>query len=836
MTQCMKRILSITLCAMILVSLLPVSGNAVKQNSSVMPRAVFQWGPDTFSLVGSGLPGIRQWDPADPAGHMENVNYSEFLYEIVLKVTAGTSMSFKFTGNDQWDEEWTFGGTGLVLGQTTKLVQGADSPDLKLSFTEDCLLRFTVDFTDYARETGDATVLVSKVNPPTFRTLSVYAPTAWKNVFVYAEGSKVLSPFPGYLIPEVNYYHQLMIPVEDCNLVISGITADGTVISTEVITLEDNLRDVGISLNNDTSYYLWYDRLEEPVYRLDGNADWMNAGVLKEVSAGVYEKTARNVDPGNYWFFISRDDRSDSPIGQYPDEAFRFQLPEACDVTVRYTLPDNRVAIFLDNQLLLSGDTTTDGKLNIGDVSKLYAHIRGAGVLKGIAALINADLTGDGNLNLGDTARLYAYIRGTDAASLVDTAYQLPVNHQSSFDCTISGTVLEILKPYTPKDPTVTLDLVVPGREHRPIRCVTTLDIDATHLSVGDEVTVCGRLRNHYGTVQMSNPCQLLQWDDLRSTEEDMIALLERSYNETLTYPVNITGKVTYRADSYPPEANAVDLLLQIGTGFYEVFCSNAVGEMQDDVTIGCTVTVSGYLEGSFGSWRIPNAQIISSDMELPEIMETDPLKLIDMASKLPNDEFIPYPVTLQGCITEIDSIYNAQEQYMSVTMVVPGAEDFPIYCPDLTGPQVGNHLCVGDTITVTGMLLNYYGVQFDSKCKLIDWQPGDTKIPTDPKKIVDAAFLLKPNESLPYVATLTGTVKSIDVSYNEIFENITVTITVQSSSGPKNIVCSRLRGEGVDQLKPGDTITVTGIIEHYYSQNSYPRDYIQFSPGCQLK
>ena len=65
---------------------------------------------------------------------------------------------------------------------------------------------------------------------------------------------------------------------------------------------------------------------------------------------------------------------------------------------------------------------------------------------------------------------------------------------------------------------------------------------------------------------------------------------------------------------------------------------------------------------------------------------------------------------------------------------------------------------------------------------------------------------------------------------------NITVTITVQSSSGPKNIVCSRLRGEGVDQLKPGDTITVTGTIEHYYSQNSYPRDYIQFSLGCQLK
>ena len=838
----MKRLLSIILCAIVLVSLLLAPGHAVTQNNSVMPRAVFQWGPDSFALVGSGLPGIRQWDPADPAGHMEKVNYSYFDYEIVLEVTAGTSMSFKFVGNDQWDEEWTFGGTGLVLGQTTKLVQGAGSPDLKLSVTEDCLLRFTVDFNAYYAGEGNATVLVTKVNPPSFRSLKVHPPYDWTKVYVYSDDSQFLSPSPGSLVPEVSYYHEMMIPVDVCNLVISGITKDGRVTSTQVITLEDNLRDVYILVDDDSSYSLWYERLEERVYRITGNAPWMgnsnthsDAGLLEEVSPGVFEKTTRNVAPGSYWFWITKDGSWNDAIGETEDTGFSLELPQACDVTVRYTLPFNQVVIALNNLVLLYGDTSTDGRVNIGDVSKLYAHVRGSSVMKQPAALLNADLDGNDTLNLGDTVKLYAYVRGTDPVSFVDAAYQLSIHQELNMDCTLSGTVLEIIKPYTPTDPTVTFDLAVPGRENKPIRCVASSDVNAMLLSVGDTVRVFGRLRNNCSVVEMSKSCLLLQWDDLKSTEEDMIALIERSYSEELKFPVNITGKVSYWGESYPPESNAVDLELQIGPYFYSVFCPNAVGELQDNVTIGSTVTVNGYLDSSHDLME-DGAQIIAVDMELPDEMETDPLKLIDMASKLPNDEYIPYPVTLQGCITEINSIYNAQKQCMSVTMVVPGAEDFPISCPQLIGSQVGNHLCVGDTITVTGILLNYYGIQFDSKCKLIDWQPGNTKIPTDPKKIVDAAFLLKPNESLPYVATLTGTVKSIDGSYDEIFENITVTITVQSSSGPKNIVCSRLRGEGVDQLKPGDTITVTGTIEHYYSQNSYPQDSIQFAPGCHLK
>lgn len=842
MSHIMKRLFSITLCAILLIGILPVPGNASNQNNSVMPRAVFQWGPESFALVGSGLPGIQQWDPADPAGDMEKVNYSYFDYEIVLEVTAGTSMSFKFAGNDQWDEEWTFGGSGLVIGQPTDLVQGSGSNNLQLSVTEDCLLRFTVDFNAYYAGEGNATVLVTKVNPPSFRSLKVHPPYDWSKVYVYSDDSQFLSPSPGSLVPEVSYYHEMMIPVDVCNLVISGITKDGRMTSTQVITLEDNLRDVYISVDDDSSYSLWYERLEERVYRITGNAPWMgdsnthsDAGLLEEVSPGVFEKTTRNVAPGSYWFWITKDGSWNDAIGETEDTGFSLELPQACDVTVRYTLPFNQVVIALNNLVLLHGDASTDGRVNIGDVSRLYAHVRGSSVMKQPAALLNADLDGNDTLNLGDTAKLYAYVRGTDPVSFVDAAYQLSIHQELKMDCTLSGTVLEIIKPYTPTDPTVTFDLVVPGRENKPIRCMASSDVNAMLLSVGDTVRVFGRLRNNCSVVEMSKSCRLLQWDDLKSTEEDMIALIERARNEELNFPVNITGKVSYWGESYPPESNAVDLDLQIGPYFYSVFCPNAVGELQDKVTIGSTVTVNGYLDRSHDLME-DGAQIIAVDMELPDEMETDPVKIIDMAYGLEDGDYIPYPVTLDGTITQIDSICTKENPYIFVTITVPGREDFPVYCPELIGSHAGNQLCVGDTVSISGMLQRYSrGIHFDNRCQLVDWQPCGIKIPTDPKKIVDAAFQLETNESLPYVATLTGTVKSINESYDDIFENITVTITVQSSNGPKDIVCSWLSGEGVDRIQEGDVITVTGIIEHYYSEDHYPKSYIRFYCNCWL-
>ena len=56
----------------------------------------------------------------------------------------------------------------------------------------------------------------------------------------------------------------------------------------------------------------------------------------------------------------------------------------------------------------LRGDVTGDGKVNIGDVSRLYAHVRGINRLTGEGV---GDITGDGRVNIGDVSKLYSQVR-----------------------------------------------------------------------------------------------------------------------------------------------------------------------------------------------------------------------------------------------------------------------------------------------------------------------------------------------------------------------------------------------------------------------------------------
>jgi hypothetical protein len=55
---------------------------------------------------------------------------------------------------------------------------------------------------------------------------------------------------------------------------------------------------------------------------------------------------------------------------------------------------------------------TGDGKVNMGDAARLYAHIRGTSLITAPAILAVADTSGDGKLNLGDTARILAHAKG----------------------------------------------------------------------------------------------------------------------------------------------------------------------------------------------------------------------------------------------------------------------------------------------------------------------------------------------------------------------------------------------------------------------------------------
>ena len=214
----------------------------------------------------------------------------------------------------------------------------------------------------------------------------------------------------------------------------------------------------------------------------------------------------------------------------------------------------------------------------------------------------------------------------------------------------------------------------------------------------------------------------------------------------------------------------------------------------------------------------------------LPVGLGNDYGAIVDMAYELENGQAFEFDSTLVGTVTAINTAWSDEYKNITVTIVIEGREDKPIMCYRLKG-EGAQDLAAGDLITVTGKLKNYNGtIEFDSGCTLDKVEKGAGTlgdVPTDPLEIVDAAFALEVGASLPYTATLTGEVVSIDTPYSADYKNITVSIKVEGRED-KPIMCYRMKGEGADQVMPGDTITVSGVIKNYNGT-------IEFDAGCSL-
>ncbi len=219
--------------------------------------------------------------------------------------------------------------------------------------------------------------------------------------------------------------------------------------------------------------------------------------------------------------------------------------------------------------------------------------------------------------------------------------------------------------------------------------------------------------------------------------------------------------------------------------------------------------------------------------------------EILDMAYALESGATLDGTYKLTGVISTIDSAWSDDYKNITVTIVCNGDTARPMMCYRLvSGANTdASKLAVGDTITVMGKIKNYSGtVEFDAKCELLNVVPGaggeekpaEGYDPTGktPAEIVDAAYALEPGAAFAKPATLTGKVISVDTAYSADYKNVTVTIVVEGKED-KPIECFRMKGEGADVVKEGDTITVTGTIKNYV--NSEGKSKIEFDAGCTL-
>ena len=353
-------------------------------------------GLNSLAVVGSGIPGVAEWNPADAAGDMTEV--SEGVFTKTLDCAAGTSMKLKIAGNDAWDDAWNFGSATLVLGQKADLTNGPGSTDMALTVAKAGKITITVDVNPM-KDGGAATILVqegtgtgggntttttqptttkpSTTQPTTTqptttkpaangeRTLTIKAPAAWTEVNVYTWEPEVFGTFPGAKATKSGDTYKTSIKNSVVNLVISGQDrGDTTRPQTANITLENNGKNVTITIADDNSFKVEYaggssstGGNRKPAaaapqgtlsnYRVVGNAAWMgswdaasNLGQMVEVSTGVYRKNFENVAPGSYELKITKDGKWDNAYG-VNGQNYTFTVDTKCTITVDFKLQGN---------------------------------------------------------------------------------------------------------------------------------------------------------------------------------------------------------------------------------------------------------------------------------------------------------------------------------------------------------------------------------------------------------------------------------------------------------------------------------------------------------------
>lgn len=462
---------------------------------------------------------------------------------------------------------------------------------------------------------------------------------------------------------------------------------------------------------------------------------------------------------------------------------------------------------------------------------------------------------------------------GPGAEEILDMAYALEEGASLDQAYTLTGVITSVDTAYSADYQNITVTIVVEGIDDKPIKCYRLTGNGADTLAVGDTITVTGMLTNYKGTIEFDAGCVLntvvkgegngddvstepgevsddvsdegsndetSQNPDNNTTQKTPAEIIDEAYalaeNTSLNYTATLTGKVVSVDDAYSEEFDNITVTIQVaGKEDKPIKCYRLKGQDVDRIAKGDTITVTGTIKNHYGTVEFDLGCTMVNRVAgggTPTTQLTDPAQIMNFAYGLQAGEKMEYDVTLEGVVTKVSSPYDPTYKNISVYISVKGS-DKELLLYRMKGDEV-DKLVKGDTVTVTGRIINYNGtIEMEAGCTMRKRVSGGGVVqtaPSDPKEIVKAAYELAAGESLPYKATLTGTIISIDTEYSEQYGNITVTIEIEGCED-KPIKCYRMKGDGADALKVGDVITVSGTIKNY--QHSSGDCKVEFDSGC---
>ena len=464
---------------------------------------------------------------------------------------------------------------------------------------------------------------------------------------------------------------------------------------------------------------------------------------------------------------------------------------------------------------------------------------------------------------------------GPSPEEILNNAYAIPENGSLEGTFTLTGKVISIDTEYSEQYGNITVTMVVEGFDDKPIQCYRLAGDGADTLAVGDTITVTGSFSNYKGKVQYSqgsvlnlvvkgdggsttdpetsetpdeNPGENSNGGEtsndggntqtpVTKTESEIIdeayALAE---GESLSYTATLTGKVISIDDAYSAEFKNITVTIQVsGKADKPIKCYRLKGTDADKIAKDDIITVTGTLKNHYGTVEFDLGCTVTKRISgggSATTVLTNPADIMNFAYNMEAGGSMEYDVTLEGKVTKVSSAYDPQYKNISVYIAVTGS-DKELLLYRMKGDEA-DKVVKGDTITVTGRIINYNGtIEMEAGCTMRKRVSGGGTVvtaPTDPKEIVKAAYELAAGDALPYRATLTGKIISIDTEYSEQYGNITVTIEIDGCED-KPIKCYRMKGEGAAALKVGDVITVSGTIKNY--QHSSGDTEVEFDSGC---
>lgn len=181
-------------------------------------------------------------------------------------------------------------------------------------------------------------------------------------------------------------------------------------------------------------------------------------------------------------------------------------------------------------------------------------------------------------------------------------------------------------------------------------------------------------------------------------------------------------GSVFYYKDEVTTWFTKIDNA-EYGVGTYNTYETLSLSEASRFTadSVGSTQFVMSFMTKAYAESLTPT--------EAPTL--TTPEQILNAAYALEANKGLG-KYTLTGVITSVDTAYDSGYNNVTVTIVVNNMTDKPIQCFRLKGTGA-DQIAVGDTITVTGNIINYTSfnddgsvkaskVEFDAGCTLDSW------------------------------------------------------------------------------------------------------------------